>query len=719
MKKSKTSVFGFLRFICLQIFLCLLIVSCGDKDDKGAGGATEETKGIAITDKEVAGVSQKGPFLTGSLVHLYELNGIDFIQTGKSFAGKTNSDKGDFSISKINLKSQYALLEAHGYYRNEVTGSKSVSQITLNAVTDLENRDRVNINLLTHLAYERIRELVQSDEDVSAAKEQSEKEVFSSFYITGDFAQFEDMDIFNGGEGDAALLAISVLMQGARSEAELSELLALYANDVAVDGTWDDEELKVDIADWAETVCLKDRFAGIRKNVENWGFGRVPSFEKYAMRFWWYNYGLGLCELKRQGEIKKNQNTISKNADVSYICEGEFWHRLEDSSSSTVEESSSSQKDESSSSENTESSSSVLESSSSVVPSSSSKEDFSSSSEELSSSNDMSSSSEKMSSSVEFSSSSVEASSSSDCYSGDISTWPTAEDGMVVVDCDAKLYVYDESDGWRSSTTEYDLELKMGCTVKRNFKHATVYDEVFARDEVLVCFDRKWSTAERWNWDLPKEAYFNENIDYGTMTDSRDGHVYRTTMIGGQVWMAENLNYYDVDAMPELDGLSWCYGMVGAHCDVTGRLYTWSAAIDSVRLFKEYGIQCGTDSPCVLKGVVEEPLQGVCPVGWHLPTKDEFIAMRNLTGSKNKKMKTVFGWGDEADDEFGISLMPAGMRNNEGYFLDVRNFAYFWTSTGKEGESRPRHCFLGHSANFTCVDNRPLYIGMSVRCVMD
>lgn len=747
MKKNKLSLFDFLSIVGLSILACVFLAACGDKNDKGAGGATEETKGIAITDKEVAGVSQKGPFLTGSTVHLYELNGIDFIQTGKSFAGKTNSDKGDFSISKINLKSQYALLEAHGYYRNEVTGQKSASQITLNAVTDLEDRDHVNINLLTHLAYERIRKLVKTDEDVVAVKKRAETEIFLSFYVTGEFDQFEDMDMFNGGEGDAALLAISILMQGARSEAELSELLALYANDVAVDGAWDDEVQKAEIADWAESVCLKDRFANIRKNVEGWGFGRVPAFEKYAMRFWWYNYGLGLCGEKRQGEIKRNWNRFSANVGINYICEDEFWHRLDESvssveSSSSVSESSDSEAESSSSNVESESSSSEIVGSSSSTASSSSNQVSSSSEEqslssaessssvEQSSSSRISSSSVVPSSSSVISSSSVESSSSSvvssssvessssDVYSGDISTWPVAEDGTVI-SISSETYVYDESDGWRKATTKFDLPLGEGCTLKNDLMKKKMYDETLARDVTYLCYAKGWNSSG-WNWYFPKEVYFNENVNYGTMIDPRDGHVYKTTVIGTQTWMAENLNYYDEEKMPSLKRSSWCYNNVASNCNIAGRLYSWSAAVDSVFLDETYGIQCGADATCTLKGVVEFPLQGVCPEGWHLPTKEEFSIMGKAMSGSTSNMKSNFGWVVDGKDEFGLTLLPAGHRSSDvGLFYGEGYFAYFWTSTGREGGYVPTHCYLKGTGSLQCPGNRPAFDGMSVRCVKD
>ena len=309
-------------------FGTIFMAACSDAG-KDTAGTSEEAEGItAVTDWEVAGVSQKGPFVTGSAVTVQELDGITLKQTGKSFKGSIKSDKGDFAIKDINLKSQYAILEASGYYRDEISGKKSAAPVTLRALTDLSNRKTVNINLLTHLEYERVSYLVADKKmPIADAKAQAESEVFASFAIEGEFAESEDLNIFKTGDGNAALLAVSVLLQSDVDVAGLTERMGEFSIALAEGGSWDDADTKTAIADWACDADLKGSLNTVRKNVEGWKYAdTVPAFEKYVTNFWWNNYGLGACNDKRENETKRNVNKLSKLYNEYFVCESGRWH---------------------------------------------------------------------------------------------------------------------------------------------------------------------------------------------------------------------------------------------------------------------------------------------------------------------------------------------------------------------------------------------------------
>lgn len=343
----------------------LFMAACSESG-KETAGTSEEAEGItAVTDWEVAGVSQKGPFVTGSAVTVQELDGITLKQTGKSFKGSIKSDKGDFVIKDINLKSQYAILEASGYYRDEISGKKSSAPVTLRALTDLSNRKTVNINLLTHLEYERVSYLLADKKmPIADAKAQAESEVLASFAIEGDFAESEDLNIFESGDGNAALLAVSVLLQSDVDVAGLTERMGEFSIAIAEGGSWDDADTKTAIADWACDADLKGSLKTVRKNVEDWKYAdTVPAFEKYVTNFWWNNYGLGVCNDKRENETKRNVNKLSKLYNEYFVCEGGRWYIPGDepeSSSSVNDNSSSSGKDPESSSSDAKSSSSYV-----------------------------------------------------------------------------------------------------------------------------------------------------------------------------------------------------------------------------------------------------------------------------------------------------------------------------------------------------------------------
>lgn len=309
-----------MKKLSVLLFFFLFLLACSESNDT-AGGITEDQGIVAIQNKEVAGVSQKGPFVKGSIIHLYEMDST-FAQTGKSFVGKISSDKGEFELKNINLVSSYALLEANGYYRNEVSGKVSSSTLTLNAITDLRNREHVNINLLTHLAYERIVDLISDGETLLNAKEQAEKEIFAAFGVKENFGNFEDLNVLKSGEGNAVLLAASVLVQGKLSEGDVVLLMANLSEDIAEDGSWDNDSVKTKIADVAFNMNLQK----VRSNMESWNLGdSIPNFEKYVKRFWWNNYGLGECDAKREKDSSANTNSLSTNYKKNYVCSSGDW----------------------------------------------------------------------------------------------------------------------------------------------------------------------------------------------------------------------------------------------------------------------------------------------------------------------------------------------------------------------------------------------------------
>lgn len=249
-------------FLCLSLILC---VACSS--DSSAGGSTEDETIVALKDKTITGVSQKGPFVKGSSVTVQELDGETFAQTGKSFKGKIISDAGDFKLDIKSLISQYVLIEANGYFFNEITGGKSNAPITLNAFSNIKERDNVNINLLTHLAYERTLYLVtKEDMPFSKAKKQAEQEVLKSFGIEEEFNDAEELNIFGTENANAALLAISILMQNdffvsdgnQEGEAGLSERLTNYSLDIGTDGVWNDIETQTKIADHFSSYSLEE-----------------------------------------------------------------------------------------------------------------------------------------------------------------------------------------------------------------------------------------------------------------------------------------------------------------------------------------------------------------------------------------------------------------------------------------------------------------------------
>ena len=294
-----------------------------------------DSERVAISLDSLAGFTQKGPFLKGSSVYLYELSdGRTLKQTNGNFTSKITSDDGRYKFSARNLVSQYAMVVVDGYYRNEVSGGISDAPIRLTALTDMRKRSSVNVNLLTHMEFDRVYSLVTLGDStgkkltVKQAKRQAQKEILKQFHIElGKNTDAEDMDVFGDSDADAALLAVSVLLQGDSSSSALSVLLTEISNDISGYGEWKNAASKARIADWAMKKDLDGGLAAIRANVEGWNISKTkaPAFEAPVRNFWKKELGVGECTKDKRGALFaiKDKKSAYYAAKDSVYTEGD------------------------------------------------------------------------------------------------------------------------------------------------------------------------------------------------------------------------------------------------------------------------------------------------------------------------------------------------------------------------------------------------------------
>lgn len=148
-----------------------------------------------------------------------------------------------------------------------------------------------------------------------------------------------------------------------------------------------------------------------------------------------------------------------------------------------------------------------------------------------------------------------------------------------------------------------------------------------------------------------------QQIENGTLKDSRDGNVYKTVKHKSSdlTWMAENLKY-------KTDG-SRCLLDKKANCKKYGRLYTWNDAMKA------------------------------CPAGWRVPDFRDWLYLfvdAGWDGKKEgpkreipeigKKLKSKNGWKQNGTDNLQFAALPGGVAVvKKNVFIE--GAAAFWSST--------------------------------------
>lgn len=789
----------------MAIVLAGMFAACSE--DKVAGGITEDA-GLAIKNLDVAGVSQKGPFVKGSSVKVQGIDCKTMKFKEEIFEGSVKNNMGEFVVENVNLSTTCAVVEVTGEYRSEMTGKKVSDKLTLRALTNLKDRTHVNVNLLTNLEYERVMYYVaEKGKTFDEAKDLAESEVLAAFGMAGESTDFEDLDIFGTSDADATLLAISVLMQGDADVKTLAKRLEKFNDSFAESGTWKDDDTKKAIADWIANAVAKAVMDSIRKNMENWGFANeVPDFEKVIEEIndaqkipegWSWdvpkearlnpNIKYDTMIDPRDKQVYKIVKISPKGSDYSQVWMAENLNYADSVKTPSL-------KGQNWCYNNDEKNCKVsgryytwAAAIDSVALANDSKNPLNCGYGKTCGINrgvqgicpdgwhlptlhewgllsvalgnaGVAGDSLKALTGWDYAGTAdnngvdaygfaalptgrMVSTSSWSNVGSNVYYWSSEEDGTYeaqysnINNIYTKFYLFQGSKKYgqsvrcikgdpstaaiKSSSSSSVGETKSSSSSAKSSSSAAVSSSSYV-------------VTKEWSWDVPKEARFNPNIKYDSMIDPRDKRVYKVVKIVvkerdySKVWMAENLNYSDSVRTPSLKGKSWCYRDSAKYCEVSGRYYTWTAAIDSVALVSDTvaPLDCGYGKTCELG---EQRIQGICPDGWHLPNRDEWgwlsVYLGNA-GVAGDTLKALTGWdyaGTENNngvDAYGFTALPTGRRVSETSWRNIGSDVYYWTSQEEDAYEAQYSNMNNQYTKFYLYQGSKTY-GQSVRCVKD
>ena len=191
-----------------------------------------------------------------------------------------------------------------------------------------------------------------------------------------------------------------------------------------------------------------------------------------------------------------------------------------------------------------------------------------------------------------------------------------------------------------------------------------------------------------------------------------DGNTYKTVKIGTQTWMAENLKtsrfnngtyiplITDADAWANLStpGFCWYNNDSVSFKEIYGALYN--------------GYTINT--------------WNICPAGWHVPEKQEWLTLRDflgdsLTGGGKLKETGTSHWvspNTGASNLFGFTARPGGYRTGlaAGSFRTMGYYGYWWAGT-EDNLYNGRARLMTYDASEIASGAGLKKNGYSVRCV--
>ena len=287
---------------CFSVASLAFVLSACESEEHGT-----QTTNCVLANYDVAGKVEKGAFVSGSSVNMQPYSN-EMKLSGKSYNTSITDDEGTFVFETESMETPIAELTATGYYYNEVKGKLSEGTLTLKSLTNVNDKNTVNVNILTHLIYPRVKNLMNGGMTFSEANDKAYGELLTAFGLQQYVAQEpSQISVSSGTDAAGALIAVSSMILADRSDAEITEYLAKLSKDFGERGTFSDEnkkQLRTDMAELSDDLNriaerMKNRYADLGKSIN------VKDLKKY---FDWNNDGVAGNDALIDGQTASADN---------------------------------------------------------------------------------------------------------------------------------------------------------------------------------------------------------------------------------------------------------------------------------------------------------------------------------------------------------------------------------------------------------------------------
>ncbi|MDY6326071.1 MAG: FISUMP domain-containing protein [Bacteroidales bacterium] len=203
-----------------------------------------------------------------------------------------------------------------------------------------------------------------------------------------------------------------------------------------------------------------------------------------------------------------------------------------------------------------------------------------------------------------------------------------------------------------------------------------------------------------------------------TVTDI-ESNVYATVKIGNQCWMRDNLRtttspstktYLVTTNYGSYTGKQACwYGNDSARYAPQnyGLLYNWNAAVDTFKAPQFGETSVNSDENNAVSVTFTGHRRGICPEGWHVPSREEWNTLTNNVGNNLGTYNAM-----------GFSVVPVGYCSGSGFRV-ADDEAFFWSSSQLSTRFSAWFKYLSSSPSLFMNSMYNKSNGFSVRCVKD